>query len=173
VGPPGSGKTTQGGRLAEAMGIRHFSVGEEIRLLRATGVKLAFDRKTGLLTPEATRELLARPLADQSRSVIDGIPRTPEQVPLLVDLGITSALVIAIDIDFPTAMARMRGRGREGEDPGVIAMRHSDHERRSPGLLAACQEAGWQVRRIDGSPPIGRVADAVLDALNGLEDRGG
>lgn len=159
--------------LAEAICAQHFSVGDEIRKRRAAGEKLVFDRKTGLLSTEATRELLAVLLASKDPCVIDGLPRTPEQVPLLVDLGISCATVIALEVDFPTAMTRMRGRGREGEDPGVIAMRHSDHQRRSPGLLDACRDVNWRVAVVDGSHPIEQVAKDVIGAFNGAHEEGG
>lgn len=173
VGPPGSGKTTQGRLLAEFAGITHLSVGDEIRKLRAAGVKLSFDRKTGLLSPDATTAILSTHLGSETATVIDGIPRTADQVDLLVELGVHRALVVCIDVDFPTAMSRMRGRGREGEDPGVIAMRHSDHERRSPGLLDACRAAGWGVRTLDGGRPLEDVRNDVIAAFNEVCEEGG
>lgn len=173
VGPPGSGKTTQGRILAASLGVTHISIGEEIRRLRAGGTKLSFDRKTGLLTQDATRTLLAPLLTSTVCAVIDGIPRSPEQVPMLIDLGIKSAIVIKVEIDFPTAMSRMRGRGREGEDPGVIAMRHSDHQRRSQGLLETCQDASWRVVFVDGAMSIQNVSNNVIQAFNEVREGGG
>jgi len=171
IGAPGSGKTTQGARIAERLQIPHVSMGEEIRRRRSEGQRMRFDAG-GLLSEDDTKAILISVMAGALRVVIDGIPRTAAQVELLQRMGVTSARVIEYGISFDDAMSRMRGRGRDGEDPGVIARRHSEHGRRSYDVLGACREAGWRVHLIDGGAPLAQVSeqtDLVLHLAQKLE----
>src|SRR3954465_15134182 len=87
IGPPGSGKGTQGERLAEQLGIEHLAAGD---LLRAEGAKdtprgqgVADMMGRGELVPDTViiSLLMPRVLAanDANGYLLDGFPRSVEQ----------------------------------------------------------------------------------------------
>lgn len=87
IGPPGSGKGTQGERLAAQLGIEHLAAGD---LLRAEvekgtplGIRVADMMRRGDLVPDAViiSLLMPRVLAanDAQGYLLDGFPRSVEQ----------------------------------------------------------------------------------------------
>jgi adenylate kinase len=87
IGPPGSGKGTQGERLAERLGIEHLAAGDLLRAEVAKdtplGKRVADMMRKGDLVPDAViiSLLMPRVLAasDGSGYLLDGFPRSVEQ----------------------------------------------------------------------------------------------
>lgn len=93
-GPPGAGKGTQASRLAEAMGVPHFSSGDLFRHHVGTESDLGQLAKSfldkGMLVPDdVTIEMVADRLAQpefRQGAVLDGFPRTVAQAQALEGL---------------------------------------------------------------------------------------
>ncbi|HEY3714243.1 MAG TPA: nucleoside monophosphate kinase [Jatrophihabitantaceae bacterium] len=87
IGPPGSGKGTQGTRVADALGLEHIAVGDVLRAEVAAGTPLGdqlrqhLDR--GELAPDelVLQLVVPRALAASVRNgyVLDGFPRSVAQ----------------------------------------------------------------------------------------------
>jgi len=120
VGPPGSGKGTQGGLLERELSVPHISSGELLRESAAAGTpegrqaKEFMDR--GQLVPdelviELIKSRVARP--DCRRGfVLDGFPRNPAQADklqeVLRDNGVDH--VIALEVPTQVIVGRLSGR---------------------------------------------------------------
>lgn len=168
LGAPGAGKGTQGRLVADALGAVHISVGDLVRAARARGERLPADRRTRLLDTAATLRLIGEAMAAAPGAtfVLDGFPRAAGQVRALADLPARVGAVVWLEVDFPEAIARMKGRSREGEDIAQIALRHDRHEQAKGPLRAALKEAGIPVVDVDANPPPGAVLEAILQVIH-------
>ena len=101
LGPPGSGKGTQGARLAEALGVPRISTGDILRRDVAQGTDLGKKAKafmeSGRLVPDdlviaMTAERLKEPDA-RNGFILDGFPRTIAQADALSKLTPLDAVV--------------------------------------------------------------------------------
>jgi adenylate kinase len=87
IGPPGSGKGTQGERLAAQLGIEHVAAGdllrEEVEKQTPLGSRVAEMMRRGELVPDTVilSLLMPRVLAasDANGYLLDGFPRTVDQ----------------------------------------------------------------------------------------------
>jgi adenylate kinase len=87
IGPPGSGKGTQGERLAERLGLEHIAAGDLLRAEVANGTPLGRQVEglmaRGELVPDAVilALLIPRVLEASERNgyLLDGFPRSVEQ----------------------------------------------------------------------------------------------
>lgn len=101
LGPPGSGKGTQGAKLAELLGVPRISTGDILRRNVAAGTELGKRAKTfmesGGLVPDdlviaMTAERLKEPDARKG-FILDGFPRTIAQAEALSKLTALDAVV--------------------------------------------------------------------------------
>src|SRR5262249_9056288 len=128
LGAPGSGKGTQGKRLAAHFGVPHISSGD---LLRAHGETLS-DAGAGMARGELVPDDVVLDLvADAVRGeragyVLDGFPRTVAQAERAPDAGISVDRVIALELGDDAARTRLAGRESEGrvdDDRKVVEQR--------------------------------------------------
>lgn len=161
LGAPGSGKGTQGKLLANHLQGVHVSVGDLIRESEDAGRRVPKDRKSRLADTTATLDLILAAVGDFSGPIVlDGFPRHATQVEALQSLPWTCRAVIELSVTFPVAFARMKGRGREGEDPGRIAQRHTMHDINREGLKEALAAAEIHLVSVDG--------EGTMDEVQGL-----
>ncbi len=101
LGPPGSGKGTQGAKLADVLGVPRISTGDILRRNVAQGTQLGKEAKaymeSGKLVPDElviamTAERLKEPDARKG-FVLDGFPRTIAQAEALSRLTPLDAVV--------------------------------------------------------------------------------
>jgi adenylate kinase len=179
VGPPGSGKGTQGPVVAAHLGVPYLSTGELLRAQVAAGTELgkrvAELIDAGELVPD---DLMVEVVADALDAeadggyVLDGFPRTLPQAEVIESAG--SPLRppdIAVHIEIPDAVvhARLAGRARaEGRaddaDPEVIDRRQQVYAEETEPLLDHYRALGSLVT-VDGDQPPEDVTAAVLDAV--------
>ena len=167
LGPPGSGKGTQGERLAAALKIPKIATGDVIRSAMKNGTPLGLQAKAfydrGDLVPDALimdiiRETLAAP--EQARgAVLDGVVRTTPQAEglagVLSGLGRTLNLVLMFQIADEELVGRLSSRV-------VCEACQSPFSGREAGdLHAECLKSpkGYLVRRKDDEP------DAIRNRL--------
>jgi adenylate kinase len=115
LGPPASGKGTQGRRLAEYLGIDYLSTGALLRREVAAESVLGQQAKVFLdqgnyLPDELMETILAGWLADHSGGwVLDGYPRTLPQAQWLDErLAATGGLTAAIGLEAPRELLERR-----------------------------------------------------------------
>lgn len=134
LGKQGSGKGTQGQRLATHFGTRHLSTGQMFRDSAAAGVQAGLDAKSfmdrGELVPDdlviaVVDERFANPSEVVPGFVLDGFPRTKAQALELERILHAHPIDVVIDLDVPTdvVVERMRSRGREDDTEESIRRR--------------------------------------------------
>lgn len=142
-GPPGAGKGTQGARLAAHFGVPHIATGDMFRHAVEAGTPLGRKVREYLdrgelvpddLTNELVRERLGQP--DASGFVLDGYPRTVEQVAgldqILEEQGAELDRVVRFLVTGDEIVARLSGRWI---CPTCKAVYHVDtHPPQTPGV---------------------------------------
>ncbi len=182
LGPPGSGKGTQGTLLAERTGIPRVSTGDLLRSAVSSGTALGeraqsyMDR--GLLVPDEViigliEEVLASP--DAALGVLmDGFPRTVAQAEA-VDRALASRhrrVDHALNIDVPERelIRRLSGRageqGRSDDTPEAIRKRLAVHAEQTAPLVQYYRDRGV-LREVPGTGTIESIA-ARIAAILGL-----
>ncbi|HZM39536.1 MAG TPA: adenylate kinase [Acidimicrobiales bacterium] len=174
LGAPGSGKGTQGPRLAERLGVPYLSTGDLLRAEAAAGTELGARVKPyledGELVPDdLTLEVVDRALADASAAggfVLDGFPRTVPQADRVGDVDVVLHLALSDDVARQRLAARDEGRADDA-DPEVIEHRLRVYHGQTAPLLDHYDRRGTLVT-VDADRAPAEVAaelDAALDAV--------
>lgn len=181
VGPQGSGKGTQGVRIAESYGIPVVSTGDIFRANIKAGTELgqkvtaildAGDLVPDELTSEIVRDRLTQD--DAARGfLLDGYPRNTTQVghldAFLEGRGEALDAVILLDVPRDESITRLALRateqGRTDDTPEAISHRLDIYERETAPILAVYGERGI-VDTIDGVGSLDEIAERVFAALD-------
>lgn len=176
IGPPGSGKTTQGKLLAEKLRVPYFSAGDlfrkEVSDGTETGRYIEPILARGDLVPQwAVREVLDRTIAreDARRGfILDGYPRTVEEAKTLDQLsfimGWKQVKVIEIKVSHDEIFKRLSTRGRADDSPEVVRHRLEVYEKQTRPVLTYYQTRG-QAFSVDGTGEIDEVQSRITEAL--------
>jgi len=180
VGPQGSGKGTQGVRIAEAFGIPAISTGDVFRGAVADGTPLGQQVKaiieSGNLVPDELTSAVVRDRLAQADAgngfLLDGFPRNIAQVASLDDFleGRDESLDAVIELDVPRdeSIARLSQRaaeqGRTDDTEEVIANRLAIYERETAPILDVYRTRGI-VDRIDGVGGLDEITERIVAAL--------
>ena len=184
VGPQGSGKGTQGVRIAEAFGIPAISTGDVFRGAVAAGSELgrqvkaiieAGDLVSDELTSAVVRDRLAQSDAAEG-FLLDGFPRNLAQVRDLDDflaarhdeLDAVIELVVPREESIARLSRRAKEQGRTDDTEEVISNRLAIYERETAPILGVFHDRGI-VDEIDGVGSLDEITERVLAAL---EERG-
>lgn len=177
-GPPSSGKSTQGRRLAAILGIPHVSSGDLIRSAAAKGdprdVKLLSMVSDGSLAPSgAIADMVARRLAlpDCANGfLLDGFPRRPIEAAFIATSFRIDALLV-MEADQETLLARVRSRaaaGRADDDPAHFPRRIHAFETETRGAHRELALRGIPAWSIDATGPKEATAAGIDQAIEGL-----
>jgi adenylate kinase len=180
LGAPGSGKGTQGERLAERLGARHVASGE---LLRAhvdaesdLGVEVAACLARGDLVPDdVVLAVVCEAVTTACESggyILDGFPRTRAQAERAYELArpknIEAEAAVYLALSDDVARRRLAGRARAGRvddaDAGVIERRLQLFHANTRPILDFYEDRGILVT-VDAVEPVDAVTAAILDSL--------
>lgn len=180
VGPPGAGKGTQAARLSERFGIPTISTGDifrfNIRNETELGVQVKAIVDSGDYVPdELTNALVADRLTEDDALVgflLDGYPRTPDQVgfldAFLAEREQQLDAVIRLVADTDEIVERLRRRsieqGRTDDTEDAIRHRQEVYRRETEPILAAFGERGILVE-VDGLGPVDEITERIENAL--------
>jgi adenylate kinase len=176
LGKQGSGKGTQGERLAVEFGMHHLSTGEMLRDSADAGVAAGLEAKAymdrGELVPDdivmaVVEERFANPREVEHGFVLDGFPRTRQQALELDRILGTNALDLVIDLDVPTEVVveRMRARGREDDTDESIRRRLALYDSETKPLVDFYRERSL-LTTINGLGSEDEVAAEIADAIS-------
>lgn len=118
IGPPASGKGTQGELIEKSFGIPKISTGDLLRkeIQKATPEAKALKQTmdSGELVPDkAVLTLLAQRLKQSDTEkgfILDGFPRTQGQAKQLKDMGVNIDTVLVLDVPDEILISRISGR---------------------------------------------------------------
>jgi adenylate kinase len=186
IGPPGSGKGTQGRRIAAHFDVPYLSSGEllraEVEAGSVLGERVADDLAAGDLVPDdVILEALREPLEAALRSggyVLDGFPRNVAQARELssyaADFGGEPEVVVWFDVGDAELLRRTRARAlAEGrvDDVDAVARHRIDVYNAATAPLIDHYRQDGRLVRIDASPPVDEVTSSVLAALEPFANR--
>jgi adenylate kinase len=171
LGPPGSGKGTQGVTLAERLGEAYVSSGEVLREEAASGSELGREvasyLESGELVPDdLTHDVVGPALAAAREAggyVLDGYPRTVDQARELGDDVVAVYLALPDGVARARLVARDEGRADDA-DREVIARRLAVYHEQTAPLLDYYRERGALVT-VDADQPPEAVAVDIDAAL--------
>lgn len=180
LGGPGSGKGTQGQRLATRLGVPHIASGDllraEVRNRTELGRLVAGYLDTGRLVPdELAFELVAPAVlaaAEAGGYVLDGFPRSVAQAVRTEQMAAQSAAgperVIFLAVPTPVLIERLSQRGttsgRSDDTPEVIADRLRVFEAETTPLVEHYRAHGL-LREVAADRPTDEVTEAITAIL--------
>lgn len=180
VGPQGSGKGTQGVRIAEAFGIPAISTGDMFRAAVSSGSELGERVKAiieaGDLVPDELTSAVVRERLSQGDAaggfLLDGYPRNLGQVgdldAFLTDRDEQLDAVIELDVPREESISRLSQRaaeqGRSDDTEEIIANRLAIYERETAPILDVYRERGAVVP-IDGVGSLDEITERIVAAL--------
>ncbi|MGN7970347.1 adenylate kinase [Microbacterium sp. 22296] len=180
VGPQGSGKGTQGVRIAEAFGIPVVSTGDVFRANVAQGTELGQQVKAiidgGSLVPDELTSAVVRDRLSQADAaegfLLDGYPRNLAQVMHLDEflegrdesLDAVIALVVPREESLSRLTARASEQGRADDTEEAIATRLGIYERETAPILDVYGTRGV-VDEVDGVGSLDEVTARIFAAL--------
>lgn len=178
IGPPGAGKGTQAGRVAQRLGIPHLSTGEMFRHhvsdQTELGKKVEAIMAAGDYVPdEMTIGMLAERISQPDAAtgyILDGFPRTEGQVESLDNLIGKDGLdrVVVFEVDQDELIGRMLSRGRADDTAETIRNRFKVYVEQTKPLLDIYEGRGLIVS-VDGTGGIEVITDRVIAALDSAD----
>lgn len=167
-GPPGAGKGTHAGVLAQKYNLRHISTGELLRAEIAAGTKLGLEAKAlidaGALVPDSVVEGMIETAFDSAKGVdgflLDGFPRNLSQAADLDNIlsarGEEVTAVVSLMISDDTIRQRIahraaiEGRADDASEATITNRINTYHAQTEP-LIAYYKKAGkYHECNVDG-----------------------
>jgi len=183
IGPPGSGKGTQGERLAQRLGLEHIAAGDllraEVEAQTPLGRRVSDMMRRGDLVPDAVILGLLMPkvlaAAEGNGYLLDGFPRSVEQAvearKLAEQAGASPDAVIYLDAPRDELMRRILARaeieGRDDDNPTTVANRLEVFEEATRPLVDYYGDRGM-LHIVDASMDEQAVTDQIVAALDGV-----
>lgn len=180
IGPQGSGKGTQGVRIAEALGIPAVSTGDVFRANVKDGTELglqvqAIIERGDLVPDELTSAIVRDRLAQDDAAsgfLLDGYPRNLGQVGdldgFLESRGEPLTAVIELSVPRDESIARLSRRaaeqGRTDDNEESIATRLKIYESETAPILDVYRARGI-VDPVDGVGSLDDVYERIVQAL--------
>ncbi len=180
IGPPGSGKGTQGERLAQRLGVEHIAAGDLLRAEVAAGTEIGrevaelLDR--GDLVPDRIMLDLLLPKVTAAATaggyLLDGFPRSVEQAvaarTLAEQAGAGPDAAVYLDVAREELTRRILRRaeqqGRADDNEHTVANRLHVFDEATRPLIEYYRARGL-LHMIDASRDEDTVTAAILDSL--------
>lgn len=180
IGPPGSGKGTQGERLADRLGLEHLAAGDLLRAEVDNGTPLGRRveemMRKGELVPDTViiSLLMPRVLAASEANgyLLDGFPRSVEQavearkLAELADAGPDAVIYLDAPRDelVRRILARAEIEGRADDNPETVNNRLRVFEEATQPLVDYYRERGL-LHIVNADQDEDQVTADILDAL--------
>lgn len=174
TGPPGAGKGTQAGLIADSLDWHAFSVGAILRDTASPDIKVIMN--SGKLLPaEEVVELVIKEIEESDRpALVDGFPRRLDQAiefdAKAQEMGWPTAQVVFLAIDKSQSWSRLLKRGRDDDARAAWEERWREYEEKTLEAVEHYRGTGRLIE-IDGSGDIKTVHKLIEKELNAPEDR--
>jgi adenylate kinase len=182
VAPPGAGKGTQAGKLADHYGIANLSSGELLRQEIAADSEIGrkaieYVRRGDLVPDDLIFQVLAEPLIEAAENggyVLDGFPRNLHQAQAAYRVAkenpsIELQAVVHLDVPLEELARRLLARGvQEGridDAENVVTHRLEVFADATEPLLGFYRERGL-VLDINGNQDVERVFRSIVQGLD-------
>ena len=181
LGAPGSGKGTQGRRIAERFGVRHISSGDLIRAAiaedKGAGAALRQYTERGELVPDDVVMRIVGPhvvaAAQEGGYVLDGFPRTAPQAEyaraaaLPQDVHVQTAVLLEVPHDdlVDRLLRRAEQEGRKDDTPAVIKRRLEVFDEHNDELIEFYDRLGVLLR-VDATGDIDAITETIIEQLS-------
>ena len=185
MGPPGAGKGTQAGLVAERYNIPAISTGDIFRAMKTAQTPLADQLRAimdsgGYVSDEITNAIVSARLTEpdtENGFLLDGYPRTVAQVEtldgeldaMLAEEGHELDRVIELTVDREEIVQRLLKRaatdGRSDDTEEVIRRRQQIYAEQTAPLVEVYRDRGLLVP-VDGLGEVDEVADRLVAALD-------
>ena len=177
TGKPGSGKGTQATLLANRLGIPHISTGdifrEEMRLKTPLGLSITESMNAGQYTSDAITNAVVEKRLKQEDAlngfILDGYPRTLNQVEFLDSVDVRIDGVIDLYIDTEDAVQRLLLRAKEqdrgDDDKTIIRSRMATYDATVVPVLEAYEARGI-VYRFDAVGKIAEINQNLFEVIS-------
>ncbi|MFA5605970.1 MAG: adenylate kinase [Leucobacter sp.] len=179
IGPPGAGKGTQAGRIAEHYAVPAISTGDIFRANIKGGTELgqrvqAIIERGELVPDSLTNEIVEDRLGQADAAggfLLDGYPRTVDQVHALDGMLDGDALdaVVLLEADVDEVVARLLKRaeieGRADDTEEVIRHRQEVYAEQTAPLIDLFTQRGILVA-VDGLGSVDEVAGRIAEGLS-------
>jgi adenylate kinase len=184
IGPPGSGKGTQAGRISERLGVPAISTGDIFRQNIADLTPLGVESKQYIdngdfvpdgLTNRMVRDRLGNPDAMEG-FLLDGYPRTTAQVTELDDIlahenrYLNAALLLTAEDEelVKRLLDRAKVTGRSDDTEAVIRHRLDLYHQQTEPVIAIYARRGILVT-VKGNGGIDEVTDRIMTRIEKLD----
>jgi len=179
LGPPGSGKGTQGERLAERLAVPTISTGDMVRAEIESGSDLGRQVEQivvsgALVEDQLMARLVRRRLAEPDTAggfLLDGYPRTLPQADtlasVLMEQGRQLDGVLMIDVPQDELLRRLLDRQRTDDKEEIIRRRLEVYDRQTKPLVEHYRNLGL-LREIDGHQSILEVETTIAGVLESM-----
>lgn len=176
LGPPGAGKGTQAGILADHWQVPHISTGDILRTAIAGKTSLGIQARThveaGELVPDVLIMALIRERFGESDMkqgwILDGFPRTLAQAQALDELLAIfrqpHPQAIYFEVSTENLVNRMLARGRQDDTAATIRRRLAVYQADTTPLIDFYKKRECLIT-IDGNRPPDAVTQTLQEAL--------
>jgi adenylate kinase len=180
LGPPGSGKGTQGLRLAQRYDARHVSTGDLLRAEVSAGSELGrqaqpYMDRGDLVPDELILEMVLEDVVGPGSPpsfVLDGFPRTVAQARTAYDQAVAADRVlhaaVCLDVADDELVSRLlqrgEGSGRADDTEETVRHRLTQYEQKTQPLLDFYGDRDILVR-VDGAGDVDDVTARIVAAL--------
>ena len=181
LGAPGSGKGTQGTRLAERYDAQHVSTGDLLRAQVAEGTELGrkaqpYMERGDLVPDELILGMVLEDVLGPSSPpsyVLDGFPRTVMQAKAAYEQAVASDrvldAVVFLEIEHDELLARLEQRGsdsgRADDTKQTVLHRIEEYEEKTLPLLDY-YDGRDILLRIDATGDVDEVTERIVAALD-------
>ena len=181
LGPPGSGKGTQAGRLKDRLGVPHISTGDLLRAAVKAGSPLGLKAKAAMDAGELVSDELMLDLIEERLGqpdiatgyLLDGYPRNLPQAEaldkVLSRIGQPVDKALALTVDEEQIVQRLAKRaaeeGRSDDTEEVVRNRLAVYREQTAPVAGHYHEKGL-LTEVDGMGEIDEISQRLMDALN-------
>ncbi|HYE22438.1 MAG TPA: adenylate kinase [Verrucomicrobiae bacterium] len=181
LGPPGSGKGTQGKLLVPVLNYSYVSMGQVLRKYASEGTELGLRIKEvidgGRIIPDEWIRVIFHEvmmsLPETQGVILDGFPRDLMQAPLLEegvkDFGIQNIKVLFIEVPEEKLITRLTARQSTGEkraddDPKIFRTRFEEYRTKTYPLKEYFKKRN-ELIEINGDQSVEDVHKEILSKL--------